>query len=475
MHLPAFVVALFVNLGVLAAESEPSCQHLKFKHDKPKVAAGLATRVIQSGLTKPRSIKFDSASPPNLLVVESGLGVSVLVPGAQGCQDGWARKVVINNTALNHGLEADGKWLYASSSDVLWMWSYNPTTASVSGQPTALVRNMSTADHDTRTLLLQPPSDSSSGYIIINRGSASNLDADASTLPSGHSQIRRFPLPTTQLPAPVGGYDWSAGELLAWGMRNGVGLSLSPDGSRLWEVENSADDLQWKNQDVHQDNPAEELNVVDLKGGGAGGFYGYPSCFTTWSGMQGLSTGDQFSIELDKGGSGNVTRDDSWCSNSANNVRPEMNFQAHSAPLDITFYAAPSSGDTSYALNKDWDGHAFVSFHGSWNRAPPTGYGVIRVPFSSGAPVASASSTTGYAFVLQAPDLSKCPNGCARPVGLSFDQFGRLFVSSDTTGEVFLIESSTAPDASLAIRPRTLSLRYLFCSLALTIFAGAIY
>jgi len=143
--------------------------------------------------------------------------------------------------------------------------------------------------------------------------------------------------------------------------------------------------------------------------------------------------------------------------------------------MDIAFYAAPNSGNMSYAINKDWDGHAFVSFHGSWNRAPPTGYGVVRIPFSSGAPIASASTTTGYSFILQAPDLSKCPNGCARPVGLAFDPLGRLFVSSDTTGEVFLVESSNAPDTSLAVHRRNLNLRHLLYPLALTILTSTMY
>lgn len=41
-------------------------------------------------------------------------------------------------------------------------------------------------------------------------------------------------------------------------------------------------------------------------------------------------------------------------------------------------------------------------------------------------------------MLVQAPDLNACtvPSHCIRPVGLSFDKYGRLFVSSDSTGEV---------------------------------------
>lgn len=42
----------------------------------------------------------------------------------------------------------------------------------------------------------------------------------------------------------------------------------------------------------------------------------------------------------------------------------------------------------------------------------------------------------GYETIVVAPDMSKCPSGCIRPVGLAFDRLGRLFVTSDESGEV---------------------------------------
>jgi hypothetical protein len=68
----------------------------------------------------------------------------------------------------------------------------------------------------------------------------------------GTAQIRRFTLNGT---IPTGGYDWFSGEVVAWGMRNAVGIALSQDGSKLWTVENSADDLTYTQNsqqiDVH--------------------------------------------------------------------------------------------------------------------------------------------------------------------------------------------------------------------------------
>ena len=36
-------------------------------------------------------------------------------------------------------------------------------------------------------------------------------------------------------------------------------------------------------------------------------------------------------------------------------------------------------------------------------------------------------------------DNSKCPGACFRPVGLTFDRQGRLFVSSDASGEIYVL------------------------------------
>lgn len=129
---------------------------------------------------------------------------------------------------------------------------------------------------------------------------------------------------------------------------------------------------------AHQ-HTAEELNRVPLNNVSsipdAQKFYGYPYCFTAWdssalsSSSFNFQTGAQFSIRNPPD-----TPDDNWCSLDQNNIKPTLSMQAHSAPLDIVFYNAPQNATArQYAIDTQWDGHAFVSFHGSWNRNPPTG------------------------------------------------------------------------------------------------------
>lgn len=41
-------------------------------------------------------------------------------------------------------------------------------------------------------------------------------------------------------------------------------------------------------------------------------------------------------------------------------------------------------------------------------------------------------------------DNSKCPDSCFRPVGLALDSKGRVFMSSDSTGEIYVLAKTGA-------------------------------
>lgn len=208
---------------------------------------------------------------------------------------------------------------------------------------------MSNTDHTTRTLLLprlQPD------IIIVSRGSDSNEDADAEDIDSGHSQLRTFNL--TGLSSSSDPYDFLDGDVLGWGLRNSVGVAEEPKHGGIWSVENSVDEMRRNGEDIHLDNPGEELNFHGFANGSAGylddlgGNYGYPLCYAIWGtadfpDLGDLKTGDQFP------GAETSTLSDESC--NADYVAPRLTFQAHTAPLDILF-------------NKDGS-HAFVSFHGS--------------------------------------------------------------------------------------------------------------
>ena len=94
------------------------------------------------------------------------------------------------------------------------------------------------------------------------------------------------------------------------------------------------------------------------------------------------------------------------------------------------------------------------------DRTSPVGYKLSVIPFTNGEPVASSNNKTSTTDIFANADNSKCPDHCFRPVGIAFDNQGRLFVSSDATGEIYVIvkdqavnptgttSTGTAPSAS---------------------------
>ena len=100
------------------------------------------------------------------------------------------------------------------------------------------------------------------------------------------------------------------------------------------------------------------------------------------------------------------------------------------APLDIKFL--PNGTE------------AFVSFHGSWDRTDPVGYKLSTIAFASGSPVAASDSLTAITDIMTNADNSKCPESCFRPVGLALDSKDRVFMSSDSTGEIYVLAKMAA-------------------------------
>ena len=104
---------------------------------------------------------------------------------------------------------------------------------------------------------------------------------------------------------------------------------------------------------------------------------------------------------------------------------PDVLFQAHSAPLNITFYEGSQ-------FPADYRGDAFVTMHGSWNRGKRTGYKVVRLIFEDGKPTGEYEDfMTGFVVSDKAV--------WGRPVGVAVAKDGSLIVTEDGSGTIWRV------------------------------------
>lgn len=345
--------------------------------------------------------------------------------GADGCIA--SSKVLINNTELNHGIEftPNGKTLLVSSMTTVWKYDYDAATQTVSnGQ--VIIKDMFDGGHPSRTLLVPPQTPH---LVAVQLGSETNLELETYDKFYGRAVVKMFNLDVS----PAGGWDWvTQGMLFGYGLRNDVALIADGD-NNVWSIENSADNLERvvgnSTVDVHINNPAEEMNFLGDPRQPNTNWYGYPYCFTV--GDPSVFTDKTFTIGEQFVQAPNATMNDTTCALEA--VPPRFNIPAHSAPMDGKF-------DKSFE-------NMFVSLHGSWNRAPPTGYKVIKVPFSKDSsgyyPTAGSDTINGFSDILWSNDVENCTTStCLRPCGMSWDmEYSRLYIASDNTaeGEVYML------------------------------------
>jgi glucose/arabinose dehydrogenase len=198
-------------------------------------------------------------------------------------------------------------------------------------------------------------------------------------------------------------------QTVATGMRNPTGLAFQPGTGALWATVQERDHLG--NRLV----PDYFTRVVP------GGFYGWPYSYL----------GDNAQPELERAKNGLPPR---------KVETPDVLFAAHSAAMTPVFY-------TGTMFPPDMRGSAFVALKGSWNRADPTGYKVVRVPFENGVPTGAYENfMTG--FWVSGEDKAEV---WGRPADLVVMPDGALLIADDTGGTIWRV-TYRSPDQTRADR-----------------------
>ncbi|KAF5983271.1 L-sorbosone dehydrogenase [Fusarium bulbicola] len=443
LRIVAVITLISTLIASFTSAQQCSYEQLKPRRSKPNAAAGWEYSVVDNSFRQPRTILFDTEGA--LLVLDSITGIIHLKlddsdKGGR-CVRLEKKTTLLKKSSLNHGLalSKDGRTMYASSSNSVWSYSYDPKIPMLNQSSEQLVvENMANDGHTWRSLLM---SQKHPELLIVSRGSGLGGDPQAETIVSGHAQIRVFNISAFESKAPDGPvvkpHDFHHnGARLGWGLRNALGLTEHPGTGGIFSTENSYEILHRDGKDISVDNPGDELNfhgTLNGSGKSTGSNYGYPFCYSVWSiekfpRRSNVRIGEHFGADR---GSQHSRRTDVECVRDY--TAPVQVFQAQSAPIGLEFHP---------------DGtRAYLAFHGSWNRFEPVGYEVGYIDFKKGQPaLAAIQSRTAVKHILSNHNMARCGEDCFRPVSLALDKKNRLFFSSDSTREIFVLyDNSTTP------------------------------
>lgn len=343
-----------------------------------RVPPGFWIDIYASGLGNTRML---AAAPDGTLYVTRREQGDVLALNDRD-GDGRAEQVrsVVSGLRLVHGIALHQGQIYLATDTAVYKGRLSADGAVV-GLRTIIRDLPSGGQHPNRTLAVGPD-----GMLYITVGSTCNACRETDQRSA------------TVLRATLDGDDL---EVFAHGLRNTIGFGWHPGSGQLWGFDHGSDGRG-------DDQPPEELNLLRPDGD-----YGWPYCF-------GQQRPDVYYNQDPPG-----TTKAAYCPST---LAPVLTYQAHSAPIGMVFY-------TGAQFPAGYVGDAFVAMRGSWNRAPATGYKIVRVRFQNGWPAAVEDFLTGFLI----------EDGAAyfgRPAGMALAPYGSLFVSDDTNGVIYRISWS---------------------------------
>ena len=378
---------------------------------KLQVPQGFSVQLLTNEIRKPRVIRV--APNGDLFVAESmNNAVHVLRLDSTGTKVA-THEVFLNGLHQPYGIAfypqgPNPQWIYIANSNSVIRIPYQNGDLKARTKPVTLVDEIPSTHHYGRDLVFSPDG----GRIFVSVGSGSNVaeemfpEPHLSNYPQPHdvkgltAWIKEKPLGAAwdgeEIRADVLSFDSNGKDMkiLATGLRNCQGMSLQPATKQLWCVVNERDE-------IGDDTPFEYATHVK-----EGAFYGWP-WYYIGSNEDPRHAGKRPDLK------GKVTI-------------PDILMQAHSAPLQITFY----NGDNFPA---EYKGSAFVAMHGSWNRSERTGYKVVRLLFDNNGKPTGEYEDFLTGFVISDQQV------WGRPVGVAVAKDGSLLVSEDGNGTIWRV------------------------------------
>lgn len=356
---------------------------------------GFKISIFASGVDNARVISFDPRG--TMLVSQPTEGKVTALPDIDG--DGVADKSVAIVEGLNkpHGIafkcnDVDNPTvctLYIAETDSVSEFSYDPVSFKASDKK-KVVDLPSDGGHSTRTLLFMPAPNENT--LLISVGSSCNVCNEAD---DRRAKILAYDVATKKT------------EIFARGLRNAVFAEIHPVTGKIWATEMGRDGLG-------DDIPPDEINIVEKDKN-----YGWPICY-------GKNIHD---TDFDK---------NTYIRNPCMapfETPSHIDLQAHSAPLGLAFI--PEEG-----WPEEYWHNMLVAYHGSWNRSVPTGYKIVRFKLKAdgsydGEPKAE-DFITGF--------INSDGKRIGRPVDIKVLPGGKIYISDDQAGVIYIIRRTSASD-----------------------------
>jgi glucose/arabinose dehydrogenase len=303
----------------------------------------------------------------------------VLLRDANGDGIAETRTVFIQGLNSPFGMTLVGNTLYVANTDAVVRFPYVSGETHISAPGTKVVDLPAGAINHHWTKNVIASADGSKLYVSVG----SNSNAGENGIDQEESRAAIWEVD------PVSG----AHRVFASGLRNPVGLAWQPESRALWVAVNERDELG-------SDLVPDYMTAVR-----DGAFYGWPFSYY----------GQHLDARVEP------KRPDLV----AKAIPPDYALGPHTASLGLAW-----SGGTS--LPSTFSHGMFVGQHGSWNRAPRSGYKVIFVPFNGAVPSGQPIDVlTGF--------VRNNGDAMGRPVGVALDGRGALLVADDVGNAIWRV------------------------------------
>ncbi|KQQ36008.1 PEBP family protein [Duganella sp. Leaf126] len=351
-----------------------------------KAPAGFTVSAFATGL---KNIRIIAVAPDGTIYVSRrDQGDVLMLRDANGDGRADGPPVIVANRAGAHGLAIrDGKLYLATVKEVFVADIRSDGTL---GPLTLIIDDLPDAgQHPNRTLAFGPD-----GMLYISAGSTCNVCNESN--PENATMLRASP-------------DGKQRTIFASGLRNTIGFDWHPRTGEFWGMDHGIDFLG-------DDEQPEEVNKLEL-----GKQYGWPHVYGAGA------------IYPQSTPQGDISKAD-WKAHSTPMV---VGYTAHAAPMQMLFYRGA-------AFPAQYQGDAFVTMRGSWNRASPSGYEIVRIRFADGQARSVEPFVTGFLT-----DGGK--THIARPVGLAMARDGALLMADDANGVLYRVAYTGAGKAAASL------------------------